>query len=135
MILFRMELDVLPNLDESNIFLEIEMLYYDIDQHHNTIIDKSVEKIISSVKFKIDKIASGIKEYVCGNFQGQHYSVLNMTMHTLVTEYRYRHINKCISELSENEIYKMIFDPKTASEFESKETMHTYITNNLQKEV
>lgn len=130
-----MEFDVLPELDESNVYLEVEMLYYDIDQQQNCVLAKNEEKIISTIQFRIDKITAGVKEFVCGNFQGQHYSVLNMTLHSLVTEYRFRHINKAISELSENEIYKMIFDPKTAAEYESKETLSSFISQNLSKEV
>lgn len=133
LILFRMEFDVLPELDDAGVFLEVEMLFYEFDAQ-NQILQKAEENIISTVSFRIDNITKGLREYVCGNFQGSHYSVLNMTLHSLLTEYRYRHINKCISELSEAEIYKMIFDPKSAAEYESKETLQSFIMSHLRKD-
>lgn len=131
--MFRMEFDVFPELDDNNVYLEIDMLFYEFDPQ-NQILQKSEENVISTVSFKISNVATGLKEYVCGNFQGNHYSVLNMTIHSLLTEYRYRHINKSISELTEAEIYKMIFDPKTAAEYESKDSLQTYIQANLPKD-
>lgn len=128
-----MEFDVLPELNDSGVFLEVEMLFYEFDAQ-NQILQKAEENIISTVNFRVDNITKGLREYVCGNFQGSHYSVLNMTLHSLLTEYRYRHINKCISELSEAEIYKMIFDPKSAAEYESKETLQSFIMSNLSKD-
>jgi UDP-glucose 6-dehydrogenase len=129
-----MEFDVLPELDDDNVYLEVEMLFYEFDANNN-ILQKNEENIITKIEYRIDKMTSGIKEYVCGNFQGSHYSVLNMTLHTVLTEYRFRHINKAISELTESEIYKMIFDPKAAAEYESKETLQSFLANNLGKEV
>jgi hypothetical protein len=133
LILFRMEFDMFPELDDSNIYLEVDMLFYEFDPQ-NQILQKNEENVISTVSFKISNMTSGLKEYICSNFQGNHYSVLNMTIHSLLTEYRYRHINKSISELTEAEIYKMIFDPKTAAEYESKDSMQTFILSNLSKE-
>jgi hypothetical protein len=133
LILFRMEFDMFPELDDSNVYLEVDMLFYEFDSQ-NQILQKNEENCIATVSFKISNMTTGLKEYVCGNFQGNHYSVLNMTIHSLLTEYRYRHINKSISELTEAEIYKMIFDPKTAAEYESKDSLQTYILSNLNKE-
>lgn len=109
------------------------MLIYEFDQ--NNIPQPRPENPCGAVKFTIEDITSGVREYVCGNFTNSHYSVLNMTMHSLLTEYRYRHITKSISEITEAEIYKMIFDPKSVEEFDSKESMHSFVLKYVSPEV
>lgn len=109
------------------------MLIYEFDQ--NNIPQPRPENPCATARFTIEEVTSGVREYVCGNFTNSHYSVLNMTVHSLLTEYRYRHITKSISEISEAEIYKMIFDPKSVEEFDSKEPMHSFVLKCVPPEV
>lgn len=57
-----------------------------------------------------------------------------MTVHSVLNEYRYRVINKSITELTEQEIYSYIFDPKTIPEISKKENMTTFILKKLRGE-
>lgn len=76
----------------------------------------------------------GVHEYIAGNFHGSNYSILNMTVHSVLTEYRYRIINRPITEITEAEIYKYIFDPKSIPDNQRRESMPSYIMRKLRGE-
>jgi hypothetical protein len=79
-------------------------------------------------------LKKGIHEYIAGNFSGSNYSILNMSVHSVMTEYRYRIINKSISEISEAEIYKYIFEPKTIPDSQKRESISGFILRKLKGE-
>lgn len=90
--------------------------------------------MLSSIKFKLSNLKTGIHEFMAGNFLGCNYSILNMTVHSILSEYRYRIIQKPISEITENEIYNLIFKSRDIPEATRKVSMTKYILGNLQKE-
>lgn len=134
-IMFRLELDVFPSMNDTEVYLEIDMLFHE----DNNVLPPDSKKdggdnILSSIRFKIDDIASGIHEYIAGNFLSSNYSILNMTFHSVLCEYRYRIIDKPITEISENEIYNLIFKSKDIPEETRKVSMTKYILDNLKTE-
>ena len=90
--------------------------------------------MLGSIKLKIDNIASGVHEFVGANFVGNNYSVLNLSIHSVLSEYRYRIINKPISEISENEIYNLIFKSKEIPDQSRKLGMTKFILSSLSNE-
>lgn len=83
----------------------------------------------------MNDIKEGTHEYLAVNFLGLNYSVLNITVHSVLCEFRYRVIEKPITEVTESEIYKMIFDPKSNDPGKKTESAASFIMKNLRNEV
>jgi hypothetical protein len=126
LLLFRMEFDALPAINDREVYLEVEMLFNDPEQMPKT----AQDSVIGACRFRIEGITKGIKEYVCTNFQNSHFSVLNVTIHSMLTEFRYRSTKESISELTEAEINKLIFEHKGNNEAENRETMLSFVSKN-----
>lgn len=122
-----MEFDALPAINDKEVYLEVEMVFNDPEQLPKT----AQDSVIGTCRFRIEGITKGIREYLCTNFQNSHFSVLNATIHSMLTEFRYRSTKESISELTEAEINKLIFEHKGGSESESRETMLSFVEKQL----
>jgi hypothetical protein len=139
--LFRAEVDVFPgypDLSDNNFFLEVEMLMHDSKSNKvpettdpkNPPAKPSGSRSVAHLKYEINSISKGIHEYIQGNFIENYYSILNMCIHTVTTEFRYRSITKHISQISDDEIYEMVFKPRE-KENDDSEMMVSYLKSNL----
>ena len=112
LIQFRAEVDVFPmqnNINNAAFFQDIDMIYFDNQSKTTNNLDKSeifvenkdpnkkVQKIVSSLKFELRNSAKGIHEYIQGNFIENYYSILNLSVHTVNTDFRFRSIEKHLS--------------------------------------
>ena len=97
--LFRAELDIEPDYLSTEYMLDFELFFSDLhglggpekwQQNVNEFDTKAVFKSVSMQKFKIQKLAQGISEFVPVIFEDQYFSVLNCHIQSVLLDYRFR---------------------------------------------
>lgn len=128
-IIFRMEIDAYPNFEESDIFMEVELIGADISKigrsdgdDNNNKIFKRFSGFKSKINFLDENKINGFHEYIPILFDENHFCLCNASLHCLLLDFRFV-LNKLQREFIEKSQKNIILlQPKTFTEFLNKAT-------------
>ena len=97
--LFRTELDVEPEYLNTAFFIEFELFFSDLhnlggpEKWQSSLEEfetKAVFKSVAKSKFKVNRLAQGLSEFVPVVFEDQYCSVLNCHVQSILFDFRFR---------------------------------------------
>lgn len=103
-VLFRAEYDLTPSFETQSFQVVAELLQFDFIPQGKV----SPKKVIQTQVLNIQEAHSSFHRYVPVVFNNNYYSVLNMTVHCVMSDLRYRAILKLPSEITAGDVAEVL---------------------------
>lgn len=103
-VLFRAEYDLTPGFETQTFKIIAELIQFDFIPQPKS----PPKKVIQTQVLSIQEAHSSFHRYVPIIFNNNYYSVLNMTVHCVMSDVRYRAITKLPSEITSSDITEVL---------------------------
>ena len=122
---FRAELEVEPDYLNTEFFLEIDLFFSDLaslggpekwQANYTKYEEEAQFKLVNTQRFRIQRLAHGLTEFLPVVFEDQYFSQLNLQVCSLLLDFRFR--TKSLSEV-QKELQGMCTTEVTSSRFKA----------------